>query len=48
MRKIIIYGIGKIGRAYIERCAAQGVEGLELVDSDSSLWKTEFCGMQPR
>lgn len=46
MRKIIIYGIGKIGRAYIERCAAQGVEGLELVDSDSSLWKTEFCGMK--
>lgn len=46
MRKIILYGIGKIGQAYIDRCEAQGVEGLELVDSDCSLWETEFRGMK--
>lgn len=46
MRKIIIYGTGQIGKSYIEQCIAQGVEDMELVDSDSSLWGTEFQGMK--
>ncbi|MCI9489913.1 MAG: class I SAM-dependent methyltransferase [Dorea sp.] len=46
MRKIVIYGIGKIGRSYIERCVGMGVKGLELVDGDNSLWGTEVYGMK--
>lgn len=46
MRKIIIYGIGKIGKSYIEQCIEQGVKGMELVDSDNSLWGTQFYGMK--
>lgn len=44
MRKIIIYGIGKIGKRYVEQCMEQGVKDIELVDSNSSLWGTNFLG----
>lgn len=46
MRKIIIYGIGKIGRSYIEQCMEKGVKGIELVDGGRNLWGTEVCGME--
>ena len=46
MRKIIIYGIGKIGKSYVEQCMAQGVKDIELVDSNSSLWGTNFLGQR--
>jgi len=42
MREIIIYGVGEIGRNYIDDCMESGVKGLRLVDSNSSLWGTEY------
>lgn len=46
MEKFIIYGIGKMGRAYIDYCIEQGARNLELTDSNSSLWGKEYRGMK--
>lgn len=46
MEKAVIYGIGRIGKRYIDQCILCGVVGLKLVDSDSSLWGTEYKGME--
>lgn len=45
MKKKIIYGIGKIGRDYIEKCITQGIVGLKLVDSNSQLWGSQYKGL---
>lgn len=46
MDKVIVYGIGKIGKWYVDYCACQGVKELLLTDSNSSLWGTEYHGMK--
>jgi hypothetical protein len=46
MKKVVIYGIGKAGKKYIDYCIAHGVTDLQLVDSDSSLWGNEYHGMR--
>lgn len=46
MDKAIVYGIGKIGKSYVDHCVDQGVKGLVLTDSNSSLWSTEYRGMK--
>lgn len=46
MRKVIIYGIGKTGKEYIDYCIEQGATGMDLVDSNSSLWGIEYKGMR--
>ncbi|MCI8550030.1 MAG: hypothetical protein HFI68_05460 [Lachnospiraceae bacterium] len=46
MKKILIYGIGKIGREYLDDCVGQGVTGLDLADANSRLWGTEYQGME--
>ena len=46
MRKVVIYGIGKLGKSFVEHCIQQGVQGMELADSDSNLWGTEVYGME--
>ena len=46
MEKVIIYGIGIIGKEYVDYCIEQGVKELELVDSNSSLWGTEYRGVR--
>lgn len=44
MEKVIIFGIGKIGKKYVDYCIEQGVKELELVDSNNGLWGTEYRG----
>lgn len=46
MKKFIIYGIGKMGRAYIDYCMERGARDLELADSNSALWGTEYRGIK--
>ncbi|MCI8464438.1 MAG: class I SAM-dependent methyltransferase [Lachnospiraceae bacterium] len=46
MKKVLIYGIGKIGRGYIDDCLMQGVTGLTLADSARHLWGTEYRGIK--
>ena len=46
MRKIAIYGIGQIGKKYVDKFVAQGISKMTLTDSNSVLWGTEYDGMQ--
>ena len=46
MERVIIYGIGIIGKEYVDYCIEQGVKELKLVDSNSSLWGTEYRGIK--
>ena len=45
MGKTIIYGIGRIGKKYIDQCILSGVADLKLVDSNNILWGTEYRGL---
>lgn len=38
MMQIIIYGIGKIGKKYVDRCLDCGIKNIKIVDSDEKLW----------
>ncbi len=44
MRKIVVYGIGKIGKKYIDVCIENEVEGLILADSNDDLWGYRLPG----
>lgn len=46
MKKFIIYGIGKMGRAYVDYCMERGAKDLKLTDSNSALWGTEYRGIK--
>ncbi len=46
MGKTIIYGIGRIGKKYIDQCILSGVADLKLVDSNNILWGTEYRGLK--
>ncbi len=46
MRKIVVYGIGKIGKKYIDVCIENEVGGLILVDSNDDLWDTDYRGIR--
>ncbi len=37
---MVVYGMGKVGRNYVDRCLAYGIEKtkLRLTDSDKGLW----------
>lgn len=43
---IVIYGVGKCGKNYIDSCLEAGLENILLTDSDSSLWNTEYRGLK--
>lgn len=42
MKDIVIYGIGKIGKDYINQCLECGIEGIRLTDSNCEVWKTKY------
>lgn len=46
MKKLLIFGIGKIGKMYVEKCLSSGVKNIKLSDSDDRLWGTDFCGIK--
>lgn len=46
MDKVIVYGIGKVGKKYVDDCIDLGVKGLVLTDSNSGLWGTEYRGIR--
>ena len=44
MKNIVIYGAGKLGKAYVDRLLACGMqrETLRLVDTNSVLWGEKY------
>lgn len=46
MRNIVIYGIGKIGRRYVDQCVECQLSGLKLVDSSNDMWGEQYNGMR--
>lgn len=42
MRKVVIYGIGEVGKQYVDNCISQGLSNFHLVDSNSALWKSNI------
>ncbi len=46
MKKVIIYGIGKTGKEYIDYCLSHGAANFRLVDSNSDLWKSNYQGIK--
>ena len=46
MGKTVIYGIGRIGKKYIDQCMLCEITDLKLVDSNADLWGTEYRGMK--
>lgn len=46
IEQILIYGVGKCGKRYIDSCVAQSIESLELTDANESLWGTEYKGIK--
>lgn len=45
MKQINIYGIGKVGKKYIDDCFAKGISDLTLVDSNNKLWGSQYKGL---
>lgn len=48
IRKLVIYGAGKIGKAYIDKCISFGLNQIQLcvIDSDSCLWGESYRGVE--
>ena len=46
MGKTVIYGIGRIGRKYVDQCVLCKVADIKLVDSNAALWGTEYRGLE--
>lgn len=46
MKKIVLFGIGQIGKKYIDECLAAGITDLKLVDSKELLWGSTYRGME--
>lgn len=48
VKKLVIYGAGKIGKAYIDKCISCGLNQIELcfIDSDSRLWGESYKGVE--
>lgn len=46
MNHFIIFGMGKIGKAYVEECIAYGIKNIILSDFNPNLWGTSCCGFE--
>lgn len=48
VENLVIYGCGKCGRAYVDKCLAVGMEKsiILLTDSDSRLWGTRYGDLE--
>ena len=48
MKNIVIYGAGKLGKAYVDRLLACGMqrETLRLVDTNSVLWGEKYQNIE--
>lgn len=46
MDSIIVFGIGKIGKKYVEKCISSGIKNIRLSDFDDRLWGNDFCGIK--
>ncbi len=48
IEKVVIYGAGKIGKSYVDKCLSCGLEKTKLfiTDSNSSLWGKYYKGLE--
>ena len=46
MKRIVLFGMGKIGKEYIDECIAKGITDLKLVDSEKALWGSSYQGIE--
>lgn len=44
MKNIIIYGIGRYGKYYVDKCISCSIKNITLTDSNSKLWGEKYQG----
>ncbi len=42
MDKIVVYGIGKIGKGFVDKCIDSGIKDIRITDSNRELWGQKY------